>query len=249
MTEFRSAPLNSSNFKARRITITPFIRQLPTDAIGGSDDTDLATRLITLRWHDIREDTDIPTRNNNRNSFRGFFRHRGKLNTAILSIAEVGDVIIFERLGSYEFRLHIEKPDGTRISGAPAPSPAEDRKRSWVMRETRPDQQKFRQAIVDRDGLKCAISACDIPEILDAAHLHAYAEGGSSDPSNGIILRKDLHGLFDSGLLRIGPDGAVTIDTDVVDPTYTEFEGKIVSTKADLTNLVKRDSAHMDFNE
>lgn len=243
MNEFRSDALKPGNFKANRITITPFIDQLPKDAIGGSDKTDQGTSLIALRWRDIEIQTDIPTDKDNRDVFRGFFRHRGKLNSAVMEVADVGDVVIYERLGTHEFRLHVEKPDGTRISGAIPSAAEEERKRKWVQRESRPDQQTFRRGIIDRDGLRCAISGCDIPEVLDAAHLHGHADNGSSDPSNGIILRKDLHALFDGDLLRLDLDGKVAIDPSLGDPAYTRYEGTILSTAADLRNLLKRAAA------
>lgn len=52
----------------------------------------------------------------------------------------------------------------------------------------RPDQQKFRREIVDRDGLRCVISGCERPDVLDAAHLNRHAGDGSSDLNNGMIL-------------------------------------------------------------
>lgn len=42
--------------------------------------------------------------------------------------------------------------------------------------------------------------------MLEAAHIVPVAEQGSDDPSNGILLRADLHRLFDNGLMAINPD-------------------------------------------
>ncbi|MBT9386934.1 HNH endonuclease [Pseudooceanicola sp. CBS1P-1] len=246
MTEFRSAPLTKSalNPKVLRITVTPFIDELPLDVRGGSTKDDLAPAALTLRWRHHEVQADLPTYADSQRP-RGFIRHRGLFTKTLFEDAgaEVDDVVIFERLGSHEFRLHVEKPDGKRISGAVPSATEEERKRKWVQREARPDQRKFRKGIADRDGLKCAISGCDIPEVLDAAHLHGHADSGSSDPSNGIILRKDLHALFDGGLLRLGLDGKVTIAPSVSDPDYTRYEGTILSTAADLRNLLKRAAA------
>jgi putative restriction endonuclease len=38
---------------------------------------------------------------------------------------------------------------------------------------------------------------------LDAAHIRPYAEGGSHTKSNGILLRKDIHSVFDAGYATI----------------------------------------------
>jgi putative restriction endonuclease len=43
--------------------------------------------------------------------------------------------------------------------------------------------------------------------ILDAAHIRAFAAGGEHVPSNGILLRTDIHRLFDLGYVTIGTDG------------------------------------------
>ncbi|WP_158637482.1 HNH endonuclease signature motif containing protein [Paracoccus sulfuroxidans] len=238
-----SLPLTPANFRAKRITVTPFIRELPKDAIGGSTDDELGDKLLTLRWKGFEVQTDIPTEKGNRERLRGFLRHRGELNNDLLSVAEIGDVVLFEQLGTHDFLLHIEKPDGTRILGASTSDEREERERKWVQRAARPDQRKFRQGIIDRDGLKCAISGCGIPEVLDAAHLHGHADNGSSDPSNGIILRKDLHNLFDADLLHLGLDGKVTLDARVTDPDYTRYEGMVLSSTADLQNLQNRSAA------
>ncbi len=78
--------------------------------------------------------------------------------------------------------------------------------------ERRPDQANFNKGVTEAWGGKCAISGCSIPEILEAAHLHGPGSWrNSNDPKrDGILLRVDLHGLFDSGLLNIDSNGRVS---------------------------------------
>ena len=242
MTEYRSAPLTALALRpdVLRITITPFIRHLPPDAVGGSTVNDMAPRPLTLHWRDLSVTADVPTKKGDRSSFRGFLRHRGVLTRTIFEEAKAapGDVVVFEQLASHEYRLHVEKPDGTRISGGDAETAEEDRIRSWSLRETRPGQQKFRRKIAERDGLKCAITGCTVAEVLDAAHLEQRAPRGSDDPSNGLILRVDLHRLMDAGLLRIDPDlRVIEIDPGVDDPGFQALHGAEVTTAADLNRL------------
>jgi HNH endonuclease len=244
MIEYRSAPLTASALNPRvlRITVTPFIRDLPSDAIGGSTKDDTAPHPLTLQWRDLSAEADIPTKRGDRSTFRGFLRHRGALTRRFFeeTNAQPGDVVIFEQLSSHEFRLHLEKPDGQRISGT---DPVEkERIKTWAMRETRPDQQAFRRKIAERDGLKCAISGCDIPEVLDAAHLAPRAPGGSDDASNGMILRTDLHRLLDAGLLLLDASGTVTIPDEVKDLTYRSFDRAVAKTGADLNNVPRRNA-------
>ncbi|MBK9074795.1 MAG: HNH endonuclease [Flavobacteriales bacterium] len=52
---------------------------------------------------------------------------------------------------------------------------------------------------------RCAISDFTPNAVVDAAHIVPYAETSDHDINNGLLLRADLHNLFDDGLLRIEP--------------------------------------------
>lgn len=103
--------------KVLRITVTPFINELPEDVMGGSTEDDPAPRSLILRWRGISIETDLPTVKDS-DQPRGFIRHRGEFTKTFFAEtgAEIGDIVVFERLGSHEFRLHLQKPNGRRIS-------------------------------------------------------------------------------------------------------------------------------------
>jgi putative restriction endonuclease len=42
--------------------------------------------------------------------------------------------------------------------------------------------------------------------VLDAAHIRPYSKDGTHDPSNGILLRSDMHTLFDRGYVTVTPE-------------------------------------------
>ena len=44
--------------------------------------------------------------------------------------------------------------------------------------------------------------------VLEAAHINAYAHGGPHQLSNGLLLRSDLHTLFDRGYITVDPSEA-----------------------------------------
>ncbi len=69
--------------------------------------------------------------------------------------------------------------------------------------EQRAGQGAFRKAVLQHFGGRCVISGCDIPEVLDAAHIVPFADVKTQDPSRALLLRADLHVLFDRGLLTI----------------------------------------------
>jgi HNH endonuclease len=67
-------------------------------------------------------------------------------------------------------------------------------------------QGAFRVAVMEAYHRQCAVSQGKVLPALDAAHIRPYGEGGLHAKSNGILLRKDIHCVFDSGY--------VTVDTD-----------------------------------
>ena len=73
--------------------------------------------------------------------------------------------------------------------------------------ERRAGQGKFREAVLDHFGSRCVISGCDVADVLDAAHIVPYASEKDQDPSRALLLRADLHVLFDRGLLTIEQRG------------------------------------------
>ena len=78
------------------------------------------------------------------------------------------------------------------------------------------------------DG-KCAITQIAIPEVLQAAHIVAVKDGGYEVVNNGILLRSDLHLLFDNDakILKIDSDGYVHIDKNRVgnNQEYMQYDG------------------------
>ncbi|NQN53938.1 HNH endonuclease [Streptococcus suis] len=69
----------------------------------------------------------------------------------------------------------------------------------------RQNQSQFRSQLLDNYQRKCAISGCDILEVLEAAHVCPYNGKESNHITNGILLRSDLHKLWDAYLLAIDP--------------------------------------------
>jgi putative restriction endonuclease len=67
-------------------------------------------------------------------------------------------------------------------------------------------QGAFRIAVIEAYDRQCAISDGKVLPALDAAHIRPYAHGGEHKKSNGILLRKDIHCVFDAGYATIDPD-------------------------------------------
>lgn len=79
--------------------------------------------------------------------------------------------------------------------------------RDKVIREIvqRRGQPQFRAALMEAFGARCALTGCDAPEALEAAHIAPYLGVESNDTSNGLLLRADIHTLFDLKLVSVCP--------------------------------------------
>jgi putative restriction endonuclease len=67
-------------------------------------------------------------------------------------------------------------------------------------------QGSFRIAVLDGFGRRCAVTGERTLPILDAAHIKPWAVGGENRPGNGVLLRTDIHRLFDLGYVTITRD-------------------------------------------
>ena len=67
-------------------------------------------------------------------------------------------------------------------------------------------QGAFRLQVTDAYERRCAVSGEKTLPILDAAHIQSYGDGGAHDPANGLLLRTDIHRLFDLGYVTISDD-------------------------------------------
>lgn len=67
-------------------------------------------------------------------------------------------------------------------------------------------QHKFRTGLLERFGATCAVTGVQPEVVLDAAHLYNYAERPVHELDGGLLLRADLHRMFDRLLLTFDPE-------------------------------------------
>lgn len=97
-----------------------------------------------------------------------------------------------------------------------------ERPRISTSKLARPEQQALRNRLISTYG-KCQITQARCPEVLEACHIIPVKGKGSDDLENALLLRRDLHALFDSGLLRFenqGDSWLVKVDNSVKDEIY-----------------------------
>jgi putative restriction endonuclease len=76
-------------------------------------------------------------------------------------------------------------------------------------------QGAFRVAVTEAYGRQCAITNGKVLPALDAAHIKPYSDGGLHLKSNGILLRKDIHSVFDAGYVTIKEDLTFAVSNKV----------------------------------
>ncbi|KRE71985.1 HNH endonuclease [Paenibacillus sp. Soil750] len=71
-------------------------------------------------------------------------------------------------------------------------------------------QKKFREKLLAAYNGRCAVTGCDVLETLEAAHIVPYHGEETNNSTNGLLLRGDIHTLFDLGLITIN-SGTLTV--------------------------------------
>lgn len=72
-------------------------------------------------------------------------------------------------------------------------------------------QGAFRIAVTEAYNRKCSISGERTLPVLDAAHIIPFSQKGPSITQNGILLRTDIHALFDKGYITVTDDYRVEV--------------------------------------
>lgn len=93
--------------------------------------------------------------------------------------------------------------------------------------KARRGQTEFRRRLVDAYEGRCCISGCRIDALLEAAHIRPHAVEPNYAPSNGLLLRADLHTLFDQHLLAIDEYSRVHLSPQVSDAYYKGLVDKV----------------------
>jgi putative restriction endonuclease len=75
-----------------------------------------------------------------------------------------------------------------------------------VLVRPRLGQGAFRVLVTDNYHRRCAVTGERTLPALDAAHIRPFSEGGSHEASNGILMRRDIHSLFDLGYVTVSPN-------------------------------------------
>jgi putative restriction endonuclease len=78
-------------------------------------------------------------------------------------------------------------------------------------------QGSFRVLVMDTYHRRCAVTGEKTLPVLQAAHIRPYAKGGEHRVDNGLLLREDLHTLFDRGYVTVKPDYTFAVSRRIRD--------------------------------
>jgi len=108
------------------------------------------------------------------------------------------------------------------------PSNSEDaRLRILTAIVQRQGQPTFRRKLLDAYHGKCAITQCTLEEVLEAAHILPYRGRSTNAVQNGLLLRSDIHTLFDRGLISIDTAGwTVLVHAKLMSTHYSGLSGQ-----------------------
>lgn len=88
---------------------------------------------------------------------------------------------------------------------------AEHRYGNPLLVQPRLGQGGFRLLVTDAYQRRCAVTGERTLPVLDAAHIRPYSLRGEHRIENGLLLRKDLHALFDAGYLTVTPSNQLRV--------------------------------------
>ncbi len=125
-----------------------------------------------------------------------------------------------------------------------------DRYRTGTVR-LRLGQGTFRVAVTDAYGRACAVTTEHSLPVLEAAHIRPYAREGQHEVTNGLLLRTDIHRLFDKGYVTVTPDHRFLVSRRLRDEyengrTYYVLHGKPIQLPHSTAD--HPDPAHLEWH-
>ncbi len=97
-----------------------------------------------------------------------------------------------------------QEATAAEASGSFSPTEGVDeRQRVLAAIVRRRGQPAFRKALLEAYAGRCAMTGCDVVDALEAAHIRPYSGRSSNVISNGLLLRADIHTLFDLYLISV----------------------------------------------
>lgn len=90
----------------------------------------------------------------------------------------------------------------------------------------RQGQPEFRNLLMSAYSGQCAVTGTAVPQALEAAHIVPYQGQTTNHVQNGLLLRADIHTLFDRKLLSVDPESwEIVVHPDIRQTLYGDLHG------------------------
>ncbi len=123
-----------------------------------------------------------------------------------------------------------------------------------VLVRPRMGQGHFKRAVADAYRHRCAVTTSATFPSLEAAHIRPFAEGGQHAVSNGLLLRTDVHRLYDRGYLSVDADLRLRVSPQLREHGWNGVEfyereaaGYKIPAPSDASNQPNRDALAWHF--
>jgi hypothetical protein len=119
---------------------------------------------------------------------------------------------------------------------------ADTRKFQETRQAVRQGQTKFRMDLLDAYGTHCAATNYDVSEGLEAAHIRPYRGAHTNETRNGLLLRADIHNLFDYGIVGVDPEAMkIVLNQRARRSKYSQLHGQPLRLPDDSTRQPDRE--------
>lgn len=117
------------------------------------------------------------------------------------------------------------EPTSNNSSDAGDAPGADDARRLAEVRVRR-GQAEFRLSLLAAYGRRCAVTGSAVADLLEAAHIVPHSEEINYRVTNGLLLRADIHTLYDVQLLSIDARCSIHVSRVLKDSEYWKHNGK-----------------------
>jgi hypothetical protein len=120
-----------------------------------------------------------------------------------------------------------EPPEAATVTIFDPSGLADERQYTIAPLVQRSGQTQFRDAILAAYAGRCVVTGCNVQQALEAAHIVPYCGIQSDHVTNGLLLRLDLHRLFDAYLISFDPSSmTLRLGPALVGGYYGFLDGK-----------------------
>jgi putative restriction endonuclease len=103
----------------------------------------------------------------------------------------------------------------------------DERDYATLLKAIRKGQSRFKTKLIEIYDHYCMITGCTVPAAIEASHICPYKGKNDNSPLNGLLLRTDLHKLFDNNLIGIDPGSLkIVLHPSLAGTYYEKYNGK-----------------------